>query len=185
MARGFVFAGLIWTGLTAACLHAQVNLPPPPPAPEPVYAPPPEADESIAVPRVYTFNPLQAKKEIEVGDFNARRGNFKGAAQRFREATLWDDANSDAFFKLGDASERLKDYPSAKAAFTKFIQLAADKKPEQKKVADIKARIAKYPASADTPKVAGPVKLDDALKSDRGTEGTLRSKGIVRLPPQQ
>ncbi|MEO8100111.1 MAG: hypothetical protein ABI811_20595 [Acidobacteriota bacterium] len=174
MTRGFIFALVI-----AGSVAAQVGLPPPPPpAPEPKYAEPPEADESLATPTVYTFNPLQAKKEIEVGDFNAHRGNFKGAAQRYREATLWDDGSVDAFFKLGDATERLKDYPSARAAFTRFVALSPDKK----RAAEVTKRIAKYPAATAAEKAKEPVKLDDALKGDRGTEGTLRSKGIVRLP---
>ena len=64
----------------AGCAWAQL-LPPPPPDPNPPkYAEPPEEDESLATPKVYSFNPLQAKKEISTGDFYMKRGNFKGAA---------------------------------------------------------------------------------------------------------
>lgn len=125
-------------------LGAQLLPPPPPdykpPAP-PTYEEPPEEDESLSTSKVYTFNPLQAKKEIEVGNMHMTRGNYKGAVYRFREATLWDDGNVDAYYKLGEANEKLKDYPSAREAFTKYAEMVGDRK----KVADVQKRIAKYP----------------------------------------
>jgi tetratricopeptide (TPR) repeat protein len=126
----------------AACAWAQMLPPPPPPDPQPQrYEEPPEEDESLSAPRVYAFNPLQAKKEISTGEFHMRRGNYKGAAYRFREATLWDDGNAEAFFKLGEASEKLKDYATAREAFEKFASLTEDKK----KAEAARKRVAKYP----------------------------------------
>jgi tetratricopeptide (TPR) repeat protein len=155
---------------------AWAQLPPPPPEPAaPKYAEPPEEDESLATPKVYSFNPLQAKKEISTGDFYMKRGNFKGAAYRYREATHWDDGAADAFFKLGEASEKLKDFSTSKEAFEKFAGITADKK----KAAEVLKRIAKYPAPAATDAKSG-VKLDDALKEDRGDTAAARAKGIIR-----
>lgn len=161
----------------AGAVYAQ--FPPPPPDPNPPkYQEPAEEDESIATPKVYNFNPLQAKKEIEVGDFNAKRGNYKGAAYRYREATHWDDGNATAFFKLGDASERLKDYASARDAFDAYLKLISDKK----KIAEVQKRIAQYPKTAAEPKpAAGPVSIDEAKKEDRAINGTVRGKGIIIL----
>lgn len=131
-------------------LRAQLLPPPPPdykpPAP-PVYEEPPEEDESLSTSKVYTFNPLQAKKEIEVGNMHMTRGNYKGAVYRFREATLWDDGNAEAFYKLGEANEKLKDYPAAREAFTKYTEMIGDKK----KIADVQKRMAKYPEKAPEP----------------------------------
>ena len=159
----------------AGCVYPQL-LPPPPPDPKPpTYATPPEEDESLSTPKVYTFNPLQAKKEIQTGDFYMKRGNFKGAAYRYREATNWDDGNADGFYKLGEASEKLKDYPSAKEAFTKYAGMVADKKKSE----EIRKRVAKYPAAAPSQTKTG-VGLDEALKEDRGDAATIRSKGIIR-----
>jgi tetratricopeptide (TPR) repeat protein len=159
----------------AARAWAQL-LPPPPPDPKPtVYATPPEEDESLATPKVYTFNPLQAKKEIQTGDFYMKRGNYKGASYRYREATLWDDGNADGFFKLGEANEKLKNFPAAREAFEKFASMGADKK----KVADARKRIAKYPAAAPGATKDG-VGLNDALKEDRGATAAARAKGIIR-----
>src|SRR5207244_4437598 len=47
---------------------------------------PPEEDEATA-PKVYSFNPLQAEKELKIGNYYFRKGSFRAAAQRFREAT--------------------------------------------------------------------------------------------------
>jgi tetratricopeptide (TPR) repeat protein len=168
-----VLLALIGAGFACAQL-----LPPPPPDPNPPkYEVPPEEDESLATPKVYTFNPLQAKKEVSTGDFYMKRGNFKGAAYRYREATHWDDGSADAFFKLGEASEKLKDYPTAREAFEKFAGMTADKK----KASDARKRIAKYPAAASTQTKKG-LRLDEALKEDRGDAATIRSKGIIQLP---
>jgi tetratricopeptide (TPR) repeat protein len=155
------------------------QFPPPPPDPNPPkYEEPPEEDAGVATPKVYTFNPLQAKKEIEVGDFNVKRGNYKGAAYRYREATQWDDGNATAFFKLGDASEHLKDYGAAREAFQKYVAMVDDKK----KAAEVQKRIEKYPKSAAGPKAAGgPVSIEDAKKEAEAIRGTARGKGIVIL----
>jgi tetratricopeptide (TPR) repeat protein len=161
----------------AGTLCAQ--FPPPPPDPNPPnYEEPPEEDAGIATPKVYTFNPLQAKKEIEVGDFNLKRGNLKGASYRYREATLWDDGNANAFFKLGDVSERMKDYATAKEAFQKYASLTDDKK----KVAEVQKRLEKYPKDTPGPKAAGgPVSIEDARKEDRAINGTARGKGVITI----
>jgi Flp pilus assembly protein TadD len=107
----------------------------PKPTETPKYEEPPEEDGSLAAPKAYTFNPLQGQKEIATGDFHMKRGNFKGAAYRFREATLWDAANAEAHFKLGEASVKLKDSAAAREAFEKFIALSVDKNAAQKRAA--------------------------------------------------
>jgi hypothetical protein len=163
----------------AGCAYAQLLPPPPPPPPDPnppKYEIPPEEDESLATPKVYTFNPLQAKKEISTGDFYLKRGNLKGAAYRYREATLWDDGNPDGFFKLGEVSEKVKDFPTAREAFTKYLGLVTDKK----KTADVSKRIAKYPADTGPANSKNGVGLNDALKEDRGATAAARAKGILR-----
>ncbi len=127
--------------LLGLSLKAQSDKQPTADKQQPVYAEPPEEDENLATPKVYTFNPLQAKKEIETGDFYMKRGNFRGAAARFREASLWDDGSEDAFYKWGEAAEKMKDYTAAREAFGKFASMTADKK----KAEDVRKRMAKFP----------------------------------------
>lgn len=47
---------------------------------------------------------------------------------RFREATLWNPSYAEAFLRLGDTEEKLKDKQAAREAYTKFLALAPDAK---------------------------------------------------------
>jgi len=114
----------------AAALAQQKQ--PPPKVQEPA-----EEDEDLIPKKDYTFNPLQAKKEFGVGNFYFKKGNFKGAAIRFREATRWDPTFAEAFLRLGAAEERAKDRTAARQAYAKFIELA----PDDKRVAELRKKL--------------------------------------------
>ena len=86
---------------------------------------PPEEDESIA-PKEYTFNPLQATKEVTIGNYYFRKANFRAAAKRFTEATRWNPNYAEAFLRLGETEEKLKDQQAARSAYVKYIELAPD-----------------------------------------------------------
>ena len=125
---------------------------PDPAAKPPALAPgePPEEDPG-QTPRVYTFNPLQAKKEIDAGDFYRKKGNYRAAMNRYFEATQWDSGSADAFYKLGEAREKLKEYPEAREAFAEYVKLNTD----PKEAAAIQKRTAKYPAAKPVAAPAG------------------------------
>jgi tetratricopeptide (TPR) repeat protein len=84
---------------------------------------PPEEDKSLAVP-VYGFNPLQAQKEISVGNQYFKKGSFRAAAGRFEEATKWNSGEPEAWLRLGEAQEKLHDVKAAAAAYKKYLELA-------------------------------------------------------------
>jgi tetratricopeptide (TPR) repeat protein len=88
---------------------------------------PPEEDKSIAVP-VYGFNPLQAQKEIRTGNYYFKKGSYRAAAGRFEEATKWNSGEPEAWLRLGEAEEKLRDHKAARAAYTKYLSLAGDSK---------------------------------------------------------
>jgi tetratricopeptide (TPR) repeat protein len=88
---------------------------------------PPEEDTSLAV-KEYSFNPLQAEKELQIGNFYFKTGKYRSAAMRFTEATKWNDGSSDAWLRLGETEEKLKDPKAAKEAYTRYLALAADAK---------------------------------------------------------
>lgn len=120
---------------------AQEQTPPPPAAPKPQLnkerppaktsdqeVAPPEEDKSMA-PSEYSFNPLAAKKAIEVGNFYWKtKHDYRAAASRFKEATKWNDGDSEAWLRLGEAEEKLKDQDAAKEAYSKYLELASDAK---------------------------------------------------------
>ena len=88
---------------------------------------PPEEDDS-AKPKEYAFNPLQASKEIQVGDFYLKKGSVGAAIKRYTEATRWNPTSAEAYLKLGDAELKFKDDKAAKEAYTKYLELAPDAK---------------------------------------------------------
>ena len=88
---------------------------------------PPEEDTSLAV-KEYAFNPLQAENELKIGNFYFKTGKYRSAAMRFQEATKWNQGYSDAWLRLGETEEKLKDPKAAKEAYTKYLELASDAK---------------------------------------------------------
>jgi predicted Zn-dependent protease len=88
---------------------------------------PPEEDISL-IPKEYVLNPLQAAKELTAGNYYFKKGNYKASARRFSEATKWDPGNAEAFLRLGESYEKQKDKKNARAAYAKYLELAADAK---------------------------------------------------------
>jgi len=96
-------------------------------AQEPKPAEPPEEDETL-VPREYSFNPIQAKKEVQIGDFYFKKGSYQAAAGRYREALKWNENLAEAYLRLGEACEKMKDFPAMRKALEKFLSLEPDGK---------------------------------------------------------
>jgi len=104
------------------------------PAPKPQE--PAEEDESLTV-KEYSFNPLQAEKEVKIGAYYFKKGSYRAAAHRFREATRWNPGDPDAWLRLGEAQEKLKDKDAAREAYTKYLEL----KPDAKNAAEIRKKL--------------------------------------------
>jgi tetratricopeptide (TPR) repeat protein len=99
---------------------------------------PPEEDESLK-PTVYAFNPLQATKEMKVGGYYFKKGSYRAAAHRFEEASKWDPTLADAYFRLGEAREKLHDPKGAAEAYAKYLDAA----PDAKNAAELRKKISK------------------------------------------
>jgi tetratricopeptide (TPR) repeat protein len=91
---------------------------------------PPEEDTSLAK-EDFTFNPLQSKRDVSVGDSYRLKGNWVAAARRYNTATLWNDGNAEAWLKLAKAREKLHDGKGAKEAYAKYLELDPDSKTAQ------------------------------------------------------
>jgi Tfp pilus assembly protein PilF len=120
----------ILLSLFAAALMAA---PPPPKEVEP-----PEEDETVKT-KEYTFNPVQAADEIRVGNYYMKKGSLKAARQRFEEATRWNPQSAEAWLRLAQVSEKLKDPKTIRAAYTKYLEL----EPEAKDAAAIRKKLGK------------------------------------------
>ncbi len=57
-----------------------------------------------------------------------RKGNYKAAAMRFRDATQWNQGNADAWMKLGEAEDKRGQPKAARTAYEKYLQLAGNTK---------------------------------------------------------
>jgi tetratricopeptide (TPR) repeat protein len=102
----------------------------------------PEEDENLR-PKEYAFNPLQATREIRTGDFYMKKGKYKAAVGRYREATRWNPQMAEAFRKLGEAEEKQDDMKEARAAYQKSLEIDSD----SKAAGEVKKRMQKLPAS--------------------------------------
>ena len=107
---------------------------------------PAEEDESLA-PKVYALNPVQARKEITAGDYYFKKPNYSAAARRYLEATRWDPGSTEAFLKLGETREKLREYGPAREAYLKYIELVED--PKEKDAA--RKKLAKFPDATAKP----------------------------------
>jgi len=65
---------------------------------------------------------------VRVGNYYFHKGSYKAAVDRFREATKWNPNFAEAYVRLGEAEEKQKDWPAAREAYEKFLQLAEDDK---------------------------------------------------------
>jgi tetratricopeptide (TPR) repeat protein len=99
---------------------------------------PPDEDKANAKEEI-VFNPVTSKHDVAVGDEYFKKGNFRAAAARYRDATKFNEGNADAWLRLGDAEDRMHDAKAAKEAWERYLQLA----PEAKNAAEVKKKLAK------------------------------------------
>jgi tetratricopeptide (TPR) repeat protein len=125
---------VIFTLLLVPVAALPQQAPPPPPPEKAAPSPqaddennPPEEDEGEK-PKVYSFNPIQAKNEIDAGNVYWHKGKYRGAARRYEEATRWNPGMAEAFFRLGEAREKLNEKDAARAAYARVVQVAPDSK---------------------------------------------------------
>jgi len=112
--------------VTFSCVRAQEQRPPEPP----------EEDEAYAE-KQYSFNPIQAEKELKVGNFYFKKRSYQAAAARFREATRWNENYAEAYLRLGETLEKWKGLKAAVEAYAKYLKL----EPEGKDAKEVRRRL--------------------------------------------
>lgn len=128
-----------WIGL-AFCAVVSAQQAPSPKAPDPGDLQlPPDEDKATEQPKQYTFNPLQSKKEVTVGEFYFKKGDYRAAVGRFTEATKWNAGNAEAWLRLGDALDKMNEAKTARDAWEKYLQLA----PDAKNAAEVRKKLEK------------------------------------------
>jgi tetratricopeptide (TPR) repeat protein len=110
-----------------------------------------DEDEDVLKHAEYAFNPIQAQKELTIGDFYSRKGSHRAAAGRYLEATKWDPNFGEAFWKLAQAREKLKESAEALGAYQKYVEIEPDgkqSKEARKKITELEKKVKKEEASA-------------------------------------
>jgi tetratricopeptide (TPR) repeat protein len=62
-----------------------------------------------------------AKSDIDVGDFELQRKNWKAALSRFQSAMILDPENPDVFWGMAEAARHLGDFASAKSYYLRVV----------------------------------------------------------------
>jgi tetratricopeptide (TPR) repeat protein len=68
-------------------------------------------------------NPARAKKDIDVGGFYLKKGDYKGALQRFRDATASDPTDVDAIFGLAETQRMMKNTAEAERNYQMYLAI--------------------------------------------------------------
>jgi tetratricopeptide (TPR) repeat protein len=89
---------------------------------------PPEEDVSTSQKKDYVLNPLQAEKEIRIGNYYYKKGSYKAAMNRYREAVKWDPNSAEGWYKLGEAQLKLGNNKEFREAWTKYLSIEPDGK---------------------------------------------------------
>jgi tetratricopeptide (TPR) repeat protein len=117
-------------------------------SPTPATEPAPAADGSIS--EFQQFDPLKANKDIEVGTFYFKKGNYDAAIERFEEAARLQPGLARPYLKLGETYEKIKNLPMAVKSYKKYLELypaAADAKSVRKRIAELEKHVAQETAT--------------------------------------
>jgi hypothetical protein len=68
-------------------------------------------------------NPVQAKKDADVGGFYLKQGNYQGALLRYKDATAADPGNVEAIFGLAESERMLKKNAEAARDYQMYLDI--------------------------------------------------------------
>jgi hypothetical protein len=68
-------------------------------------------------------DPVRAKKDIDVGGYYLKRGDYQGALQRFKDATASDPTDVEAIFGLAETQRMLKNNAEAESNYQMYLQI--------------------------------------------------------------
>ncbi|HYH00969.1 MAG TPA: hypothetical protein VD837_17710 [Terriglobales bacterium] len=79
--------------------------------------------EANDVQEMKPWDPHKADKNVEVGDFYFKRGNYRAAESRYREALYWKDNDAIAMFRLAQTLERLDQFAEAQKHYAGYLSI--------------------------------------------------------------
>ena len=69
------------------------------------------------------WDPHKADKDVEIGDFYFKRGNYVAAESRYYEALTWQDNHAIANYRLGVVEEKLGKFTDARKHYREYLKL--------------------------------------------------------------
>lgn len=113
----------------------------------------PQSSEAIAnaeadslkpggVTELRSWDPHKAAKDVEVGDFYFKRGNYRAAEARYRDALLYKDNDAIATIKLAVCLEKLGILDDARAEYESYLRIL----PHGPQAAEAQKRLARLKA---------------------------------------
>lgn len=78
---------------------------------------------------------------MQVGNFYFKKGSYRAAAGRFLEATKWNPGLAEAYLRLGETYEKLKEVDQARQAYQKFLELD----PKHKQANEVRKKLKALP----------------------------------------
>jgi tetratricopeptide (TPR) repeat protein len=79
-------------------------------------------DTSSDVQEFHPYDPHKAEKDVEVGDFYFKRGNYRAAMGRYREAMEYKPNDAAATFGLASTLDRLGKVDEAVASYESYLK---------------------------------------------------------------
>lgn len=84
-------------------------------------------------------DPIEAERNIRVGDFYFKRKNYKAARERYRDAVKYSPQRPDSYSKLVRVLERMEEFGAAMEVCRQFIEI----NPQAPQVNQFQSRIKK------------------------------------------
>jgi tetratricopeptide (TPR) repeat protein len=90
----------------------------------------------------HSWDPHKAAKDVEVGDFYYKRGNYRAAEARYRDAMLYKENDAIATFHLAECLEKLGVLDDARAQYENYLKIlphGPEAEKAEKRIAKLKA----------------------------------------------
>lgn len=83
----------------------------------------PDSEDVSDTSELKPWNPHKAMKNVEVGDFYLKKGNYRAAISRYREALEWKPKDAVATFKLAQALEKTDQKSEAAEQYQAYLKI--------------------------------------------------------------
>jgi tetratricopeptide (TPR) repeat protein len=83
----------------------------------------PDSEDMSETSELKPWNPHKAMKNVEVGDFYMKKGNYRAAISRYREALEWKPRDAVATFKLAQALDKTDQKSEAAEQYQAYLKI--------------------------------------------------------------